>query len=129
MVPHRVRSAEYAFGAGDPFANGQRERRRARIPCERETRLHRTDRRPDTESHTPVGSRPWCATPYRYRSSFRTTSFSPDQTSVTAQTLTSTKPSGSATARTTSSVTSVGTFEDFFGQDTQTAAAGASFAR
>ena len=39
----------------------------------------------------------------------RMTSFSPDQTSSTAQTLTSTRCSGSATSRITSSVMSVGT--------------------
>src|SRR5262249_16825552 len=60
------------------------------------------------------------------RSSFRTTSFSPDQTSVTAHTLMSTKPSGRATSRTVSSVMSVGTFAAFFGQDTHTTAVGLS---
>ena len=39
--------------------------------------------------------------------------------SVTAHTLMSTKPRGSATSRTVSSVMSVGTFAVFFGQDTQ----------
>src|SRR5262245_3245947 len=61
------------------------------------------------------------------RSSLRTTSLSPDHTSSTAQTLMSTKPSGSATSRTTSSVISVGTLADFFGHDTHTAAFGSSF--
>ena len=51
---------------------------------------------------------------------------SPDHVSSTAQTLTSTKPSGSATTRTTSSVISVGTPADFFGHDTQTVACGSS---
>ena len=46
-------------------------------------------------------------------------SLSPLQTSSTAQTLTSTNPSGSASERTTSSVMSVGTLAAFFGQDTQ----------
>ena len=63
------------------------------------------------------------------RSSFLTTSFSPDHTSSTAQTLTSTKPSGNATSRTVSSVISVGTFDAFFGHDTQTTASGASVCR
>jgi hypothetical protein len=57
------------------------------------------------------------------------TSFSPDQTSLTAQTFTSTKPRGSASLRMVSSTMSVGTLEDFFGQETQTDAAGFSFAR
>ncbi len=52
------------------------------------------------------------------------TSFRPDHTSSTAQTFTSTTPSGSATPRTVSSVTSVGTFAARVGQDTQIAAAG-----
>ena len=50
------------------------------------------------------------------------TSFRPDQTSLTAQTFTSTNPSGSANSRTVSSVMSVCTFDSFFGQETQTAA-------
>src|SRR5258708_1223290 len=56
---------------------------------------------------------------WAHRSSFRNTSFRPDQTSVTAHTLMSTKPRGSATSRIVSSVMSVGTFAAFFGQDTQ----------
>ena len=48
------------------------------------------------------------------------TSFNPDHTSLTAHTLTSTKPSGRATARMASSVTSVSSFEAFFGHDTHT---------
>src|SRR5450631_3046939 len=43
------------------------------------------------------------------------TNFKPDQTSVTAHTLMSTKPSGRPTSRIVSSVMSVGTFADFFG--------------
>ena len=39
--------------------------------------------------------------------------------SLTAHTLMSTKPRGSATSRIVSSVMSVGTFAVFFGQDTQ----------
>ena len=56
-----------------------------------------------------------------YLRSRRTTSLSADQTSVTAQTLMSTKPSGSASARIMSSVTSVATPADFFGHETHTA--------
>ena len=59
-----------------------------------------------------------------HRSSFRITSLSPDQVSVTAQTLMSTKPSGRASSRTVSSVMSVGIFADFLGHETQTAAVG-----
>ena len=53
-------------------------------------------------------------------SDFRITSFSPDQTSLTAHTFTSTNPSGSAISRIVSSVISVGTFDDFLGHETQT---------
>ena len=60
------------------------------------------------------------------RSSLRSTSFSPDQVSSTAQTLMSTRPIGNATARMVSSVMSVGTFEVFFGHDTQMTASGPS---
>src|SRR5213596_1579866 len=63
------------------------------------------------------------------RSSLRTTSLRPDQTSLTAQTLTSTYPSGSASSRIASSVTVVGTFAAFFGQDTHTVALGLSACR
>ena len=55
----------------------------------------------------------------RRRFSRRTINFNPDQVSSTAQTFTSTKPSGNATSRITSSVTSVATPEDFFGHETQ----------
>lgn len=48
------------------------------------------------------------------------TSFNPDQTSLTAQTLISTNLRGSAISRMVSSVMSVSTPEDFFGHDTQT---------
>jgi hypothetical protein len=51
--------------------------------------------------------------------SFRTTSFNPDQTASTAQTLISTSPIGNATSLIVSSVMSVGTLDDFFGHDTQ----------
>ena len=50
------------------------------------------------------------------------TSFRPDQVSSTAHTLMSTRPSGSATSRTVSSVMSVSTFAAFFGQEIQIAA-------
>lgn len=63
------------------------------------------------------------------RNSFRTTSLSPDQISETAQTLISTKPSGSATSRMVSSVMSVGSFADFFGQETQIGVSTSSFLR
>src|SRR6266513_2446295 len=59
----------------------------------------------------------------------RITSFSPDQVSSIAHTFTSTKPSGSATARITSSVTSVGTPADFFGHETQSVPVSATFSR
>src|SRR6266404_5162039 len=66
---------------------------------------------------------------FDFRFSRRIINFNPDQVSSTAQTLISTKPSGSATARITSSVMSVGTPDDFFGQETQTAASSAIFCR
>jgi hypothetical protein len=59
----------------------------------------------------------------------RTINFNPDQVSSIAHTLTSTNPSGSAMDRTTSSVTSVGTPADFFGQETQTIPVSATFSR
>src|SRR5688572_25751176 len=54
----------------------------------------------------------------------RMTSFSPDQTSLTAHTLISTNPSGSATSRMVPSVISVGTLEAFLGHDTHTVSGG-----
>src|SRR5207302_10618738 len=63
------------------------------------------------------------------RFSRRMTSFRPDHTSSTAHTLTSTNPIGNATARITSSVMSVGTFDDFLGQETQTIASSRIFDR
>src|SRR5688572_424525 len=54
----------------------------------------------------------------------RMTSFSPDQTSLTAHTLISTNPSGSATSRMVSSVISVGTLEAFLGHDDHTVSGG-----
>src|SRR5207244_3777024 len=68
-------------------------------------------------------------TRFHFRFSFRTISFSPDQVSSIAHTFTSTKPSGSATARITSSVTSAGMPDDFFGQETQMVPVSASFSR
>ena len=65
----------------------------------------------------------------RFRFSRRTINFNPDQVSSIAHTFTSTNPSGNATARTTSSVTSVSTPDDLFGQETQTVAASAIFSR
>ncbi len=65
----------------------------------------------------------------RFRFVGRTINFNPDHVSSIAHTLTSTNPSGSAAARTTSSVTSVATPEDFFGQDTQTIPVSATFSR
>jgi hypothetical protein len=53
------------------------------------------------------------------RSDFRITSFNPDHVASTAHTLISTSPSGSATSRTVSSVTSVVTPEAFLGHETQ----------
>jgi hypothetical protein len=47
------------------------------------------------------------------------TNFKPDQTSLIAQTLMSTKPSGKANSRMVLSVISVGTFDVFFGHETQ----------
>ena len=47
------------------------------------------------------------------------TSLSPDHVSSTAHTFTSTKPSGSATSRIVSSVTSDAIPDDFFGHETQ----------
>jgi hypothetical protein len=63
------------------------------------------------------------------RSLFRITSFNPDQVSSTAHTLTSTKPSGNASARISSSFTSEGTFEAFFGHETQIVPPGSSTGR
>src|SRR2546430_13466236 len=59
----------------------------------------------------------------------RIINFNPDQVSSTAHTFTSTNPSGRATARMTSSVTSVGTPADFFGHETQSTPASASLLR
>lgn len=54
--------------------------------------------------------------------------FRPDQVSPTARTFTSASPTGGASSRTPSSVMPVGTFDDFFGQDTQITASRLSFA-
>src|SRR6266568_4754333 len=67
--------------------------------------------------------------PHSQRRSLRTTSLRPDQTSLTAHTLTSTNPSGNATSRIVSSVMVVGTFAAFLGQDTHTVALGLSVCR
>src|SRR5207237_3694402 len=69
------------------------------------------------------------ATRFHFRFSLRTISFNPDQVSSIAHTFTSTNPSGSATARTTSSVTSVDTPDDLFGQETQTGPVSEIFSR
>ena len=50
--------------------------------------------------------------------SLRIINFNPDHVSSTAHTFTSTNPSGNATARTTSSVTSLTTPDDFLGHET-----------
>src|SRR5215813_15095230 len=63
------------------------------------------------------------------RFSWRTTNFSPDQVSSIANTFTSANPRGSATARITSSVTSVGTPADFLGQEIQTVPVSETFSR
>src|SRR2546430_9218202 len=70
-----------------------------------------------------------CFHHFDFRFSRRIINFNPDQVSSTAQTFISTKPSGSATARMTSSVMSVGTLADFFGQETQSTASSAIFRR
>src|ERR1700736_3696054 len=57
---------------------------------------------------------------FDFRFSRRIINFNPDQVSSTAQTFMSTNPSGNATSRITSSVTSVEIPEDFFGHETQT---------
>src|SRR5438270_4381171 len=57
---------------------------------------------------------------FDFRFSRRIINFNPDQVSSTAQTFTSTNPSGNAISRITSSVRSVEIPEDFFGHETQT---------
>lgn len=59
-------------------------------------------------------------TAFNYRNSLRITSFSADQIASTAQILISTKPIGKQISRMIFSLISVGTFEAFFGQLTQT---------
>src|SRR4029077_15879885 len=66
---------------------------------------------------------------FDFRFSRRIINFNPDQVSSIAQTLMSTKSSGRATARITSSVISVATPEDFFGQEAQSTASSAIFRR
>src|SRR5437588_1421737 len=70
-----------------------------------------------------------CFHHFDFRLSRRIINFNPDPVSSTAQTLMSTKSSGSATARMTSSVTSVTTPDDFFGHETQIAASSAILRR
>src|SRR2546421_4355658 len=70
-----------------------------------------------------------CSHFFDFRFSRRIINFNPDQVSSTAQTFVSTRPSGSATARMTSSVTLVGTPDDFLGHETQTTASSAIFWR
>src|SRR6267154_1454460 len=92
------------------------------------TKPHYLDHRPSPCAHRSRGPRSLQPLVWRIflaapqRSSFRMTNFKPDHTSVTAQTFTSTKPRGKATARIVSSVMSVGTFEDFFGHEIHTTA-------
>jgi len=64
----------------------------------------------------------------RGRSCKRNINLSPDQTSSTAQTLTSTRPSDNPSSRTTLSVRSVFTPDAFFGHETQSIPSGFSFA-
>lgn len=54
-----------------------------------------------------------------HRLDLRITNLSPDQISSMAQTLMSTKPNSKANSRIKFSFKSVGTFEDFFGHETQ----------
>src|ERR1700737_1657742 len=56
---------------------------------------------------------------FDFRVGRRIINFNPDQVASTAQTFTSTNPSGNAISRITSSVTSVEIPEDFFGHETQ----------
>src|SRR4051794_11223643 len=72
------------------------QHRRLRSPV-----LRPAGREPDRQAYVTV------------RSDFLTTCLRPDQTSLTAHTLMSTYPIGSATSRIVSSVMSVGTFDDF----------------
>src|SRR4029077_17695366 len=67
-----------------------------------------------THPYTYVCADEWDFGGYR-RFSLRQTTRRPDQMSVTAHTLLSTRPSGRNTSRTVSSVMSVGTFGAFFG--------------
>src|SRR5262252_284726 len=62
---------------------------------------------------------------FPFRCALGITNFSPDQTSSTAQTLMSTRPSGSAVSRTTTSLRSVATPLAFLGHDTQIMPSGA----
>jgi PD-(D/E)XK endonuclease len=78
-------------------------------------------------SRNPRPGEAWTGCPLtgRQRRSFRRrTNFKPDQTSVTAQTLTSTRPAASPMSRTIFSVRSDDTPEVFFGHETQRVPAG-----
>src|ERR1700719_1709688 len=95
------------------FANKAKLRQEFRIKLRRDTHICYTQINVIEQS---------CSHLLDFRFSRRIINFNPDQVSSTAQTLISTNPSGSATARITSSVMLVGTLEDFLGQETQTAA-------
>src|SRR5690606_30825269 len=86
-LPHAPRARSARAQAGDSGARGRRKRG-----------LTKTPQGAASPAPEGVGA---------YLSALRTTSFSPDQVSSTAQTFTSTNPRGSASARTTSSVMSV----------------------
>src|SRR5215471_6702012 len=64
-----------------------------------------------------------------FRFSRRPINFNPDQVSSIAHTFTSTNPTGSATARLTSPVTSVGTPTDFLGHEIQMTPVSETFSR
>lgn len=74
---------------------------------------------PRSAAHVSSGRTP-CSQRRHFLSETRITSFNPDHTSLTAQTLISTKPSGRAISRIVSSVISVGTLDAFFGHETHT---------
>ena len=82
-----------------------------------------------TTKRTASGGWPWLAAARWLcaafqRKALRTTSFRPDHTMLTAQTLMSPQPSGRASSRAMSSVMSVATLDAFLGQHTHSAAAG-----
>jgi len=90
----------------------------SRAHCGASPQCSRPGKVRDGEGAT-ASTRGACAPQIHARRSFRITNFNPDQTSSTAHTLISTSPIGSATSRIVSSVMSVLTPEDFFGQETQ----------